>query len=89
MTTMEIEIAGRLVGDNHRPYVIAEMSANHAQDYSVAEAIVRVCAEAGVDAIKLQTCTAETMTLDSDKPEYVVSQGLWESKKLFELYREA
>lgn len=89
MSIIEIEIAGRRIGDAHRPYVIAEISANHAQNYSVAEAIARGCAEAGVDAIKLQTYTAETMTLDLDKPAYVISEGLWESKKLFDLYREA
>jgi len=89
MRTSEIEIAGRPIGSAHRPYVIAEISANHAQDYSVAEAIVRGCAEVGVDAIKLQTYTAETMTLDVDKPAYIINEGLWESKRLFDLYREA
>jgi len=89
MSTSEIEIAGRRIGSAHRPYVIAEISANHAQDYSVAEAIVRGCAEVGVDAIKLQTYTAETMTLDVDKPAYIINEGLWESKRLFDLYGEA
>jgi len=89
MSIDSIEIAGRLIGDSHPPYVIAEVSANHAQDYATAEAIVRGCAEAGVDAIKLQTYTAETMTLDSDLPPYVIKEGLWESRRLFDLYREA
>ncbi len=84
-----IKIAGSLIGVKHHPYVIAEISANHAQDYSVAEAIVHGCAEAGVDAIKLQTYTAETMTLDLNEPAYVINEGLWKSKNLFELYRDA
>jgi len=85
----EIAIAGRKIGSNHRPYVIAEISANHSQNYAVAEALIRGSAEAGVDAIKLQTYTAETMTLDVDLPEYRIKEGLWESERLFDLYRRA
>jgi len=85
----EIVIAGRKIGSNYRPYVIAEISANHSQNYSVAEALIRGSAEAGVDAIKLQTYTAETMTLDVDLPEYRVKEGLWKSERLFDLYRRA
>jgi pseudaminic acid synthase len=85
----EISIAGRKIGTGYKPYVIAEISANHSQKYPVAEALIRGSAEAGVDAIKLQTYTAETMTLDVDLPEYRIKEGLWKSEKLFDLYRRA
>jgi len=85
----EIAVADRKIGLSHRPYVIAEISANHSQNYAVAEALIRGSAEAGVDAIKLQTYTAETMTLDVDLPEYRIKEGLWKSEKLYDLYRRA
>lgn len=84
-----LSIAGRTIGPDESPYVIAELSANHAQDLELAKEIVRGCAEAGVDAVKLQTYTAETMTLDVDRPEYWITQGTWASERLFDLYRRA
>jgi pseudaminic acid synthase len=71
-------------------YIIAEMSANHAQSYEAALALVRAAGDAGADAIKLQTYTPDTLTRDSRLPEFVIGRGtLWEGRNLYELYGEA
>ncbi len=64
----EIKIGNRLIGPGHPTFVIAEMSGNHNLDYNRAEAIVRAAKEAGADAVKLQTYTADTITLNSNEP---------------------
>lgn len=86
-----MNIANRQVGPDARPYLIAEMSGNHNQSIERAFAIVRAAAEAGADAIKLQTYTADTMTLDSDKPWFVINDeaSLWNGRRLYDLYEEA
>jgi pseudaminic acid synthase len=85
-----IEIQGRSIGEPHPVYVIAELSANHNGDIERAKAIVRAAAAAGADAIKLQTYTAETLTLDSDLPHFRISHGTaWDNQRLFDLYQEA
>lgn len=87
----EIEIHGLRIGPNHSPFIIAEMSGNHNQSLDRALAIVDAAAEAGVDALKIQTYTAETMTLDLNDREFVISdqESLWKNKSLFKLYQEA
>lgn len=89
MTSFSID--GRVVGPDEPPFVIAELSGNHNGDLERAMAIVRSSAIAGVDAIKLQTYTADTMTLDVDAPAFRLSQGheLWGSRRLYDLYDEA
>ena len=74
-----------------KPFIIAEMSGNHNQSLERALAIVDAAAEAGVDAVKLQTYTADTMTLNIRKKEFMVkdAQSLWAGKSLYELYQEA
>lgn len=86
-----VRIAGREVGAGSRPYLIAEMSGNHNQSLERALAIVEAAAASGADAIKLQTYTAETMTLDVRAPGFVIEDAgsLWAGRQLFDLYQEA
>ena len=83
-------IAGRRIGPTAPVYVIAEMSANHNQDFAQAVALVEAAAAAGADAIKLQTYTADTMTLNERTAVFQIGQGtLWSGRNLYDLYGEA
>ncbi|MBN2582398.1 MAG: pseudaminic acid synthase [Planctomycetes bacterium] len=85
-----IEINGRRVGPGQPVYVIAEMSANHGHDYAKALQLVEAAAEAGADAVKIQTYTADTLTLDVDNEHFRIGKGtIWEGRTLYDLYREA
>jgi pseudaminic acid synthase len=85
----------RVTIDNHEigsgcpPYIVAEMSGNHNQDFSRALAIVDAAKAAGANAVKLQTYLPETITIDHDSDEFIVKGGLWDNRRLFELYKEA
>ncbi|MBB4212736.1 N-acetylneuraminate synthase [Rhodothalassium salexigens DSM 2132] len=83
-----VTIAGRPVGPGHPPFLIAEMSANHGRDLGRALAMIDAFAEAGADAVKLQTFTPDTMTLDHRGPGFVVEGGLWHGRTLYDLYGE-
>jgi pseudaminic acid synthase len=86
-----ISIAGRMVGLGHKPFIIAEMSGNHNQSLERAFAIVDAAAAAGAHALKLQTYTADTMTLDINTGDFVITdpKSLWHGRNLYDLYREA
>jgi len=85
----EIEIAGRKVGPRHPPYVICELSGNHNGSRERALQLLDEAAKTGCDAVKIQTYTADTLTIDSDQPEFLITGGLWDGRKLHDLYREA
>lgn len=88
---LDMHIAGLPIGVAHRPYVIAEMSGNHNQSLDRALELVDAAAASGVAAIKLQTYTAATMTLDIRAPGFVIDDptSLWHGRQLYELYDEA
>lgn len=70
-------------------FIIAELSANHGGDIEIAKKTIRAAKRTGADAIKLQTYTADTITLDSDKGDFLIKGTIWEGKKLYDLYKEA
>src|SRR4051794_10509579 len=84
------QIGDRSIGAGHPVYVVAELSANHNQDYQHAVRIIQAAKDAGADAIKLQTYTADTITFRSNREEFRIGGGtLWDGRTLHELYREA
>jgi len=83
-------VNGRLLGPGLPVYVIAEVSANHNQDFDQAAQLVRTAKDVGADAVKLQTYTPDTMTIRCDRPEFCIGGGtLWDGRELYDLYEEA
>jgi pseudaminic acid synthase len=83
-------VAGRAIGEGHPVYVVAELSANHNQDYDQAVRIIHAAKQAGADAVKLQTYTPETITIRSQRDEFRIGGGtLWDGRTLYDLYAEA
>lgn len=72
-----------------KTFIIAEMSANHNQHKEIALETIRAIKQAGANAVKIQTYTADTITLDCDKPEFICGPGLWEGERLYTLYQKA
>jgi len=86
----KININGRNIGEGFPIYIIAEMSANHGQSYDEAMKIIHAAKEAGADAIKLQTYTPDTMTIDCNNEYFRIGKGtIWEGRNLYDLYKEA
>jgi len=86
---LEIEIAGRKIGLAHEPFVICELSGNHNGSLERALVMLEAAAATGADAIKIQTYTPDTITLDHDGPEFRIEGGLWDGRTLYDLYGEA
>ena len=86
---MSITINGRDINAKNRPYIIAEVSANHNGSIDRAFATIKAAKDAGVDAVKIQTYTPDTMTIDVDNEDFFISDGLWKDRSLYDLYGEA
>jgi pseudaminic acid synthase len=84
-----IQVGSREVGEGSGAYVIAEMSANHNQDFDRAVEIIRAAKASGADAIKVQTYTPDTLTIDCDNEYFRIEGTLWEGRTLYDLYEEA
>ncbi|WP_271044169.1 pseudaminic acid synthase [Pseudomonas sp. VB3] len=89
MKKPSISIAGRKIGLDEPPYIIAELSANHNGKFETAVKIIEEAKRCGADAVKLQTYTADTITLNSDSADFKINGGLWDGRTLYELYQEA
>ena len=87
---MEIKIADHRIGESNKVFVIAELSANHSQSIDIAVQTIRAAKEAGADAIKFQTYTPDTITIDCDNEYFQIKQGtIWDGTTLYKLYQSA
>lgn len=86
---MTFKINNRIIGPDYSPYIIAELSANHNGSLERALKTILEAKRCGADAVKLQTYTADTMTIDCDKPDFIIKGGLWDGLKLYDLYKWA
>lgn len=89
MAPKNIEIDGRKIGPDYPPYIIAELSGNHNGDIDRAKKLIDVAKEAGADAVKLQTYTADSLSIDTDREEFIIRGNVWEGRNLYQLYQEA
>ena len=89
MNSPYITINGRKISAKHEPYVIAEVSANHNGSLETAFTLLNVAKNSGASAVKLQTYTADTITLNCDSDEFRIKSDLWEGRTLYDLYQEA
>lgn len=87
---MKFEIANRVIGNDDKVFVIAELSANHNQNYDLAVESIKAIKECGADAVKIQTYTADTITIDCDNDYFQIKQGtIWDGTTLYNLYKQA
>lgn len=84
-----MNISNKIISDKASVFIIAELSANHNGSIQTAIETIRAAKRAGADAIKLQTYTADTMTIDCDKDDFIIKGTIWEGKNLYDLYKEA
>lgn len=82
-------INGRKIGRDQAPYIIAELSANHGGSIESAKLAITIAKKNGASAVKIQTYTPDTMTIDSKKPDFKINEGLWKGYTLYDLYKEA
>ncbi len=87
---MEFQIGDKKIGENYSTFVIAELSANHMNDFDIAVKTIESMAESGADAVKFQTFTPDTITIDCDNEYFQIKQGtVWDGQVLHELYEDA
>lgn len=87
---MEFKIGNKKIGGDNPVFIIAELSANHGHDFKIAVKTLRAMKKAGANAVKLQTYTADTITIDSDKNYFKIKQGtIWDGTTLYKLYQKA
>jgi pseudaminic acid synthase len=84
-----MNIDGRYIGPDHKPYVIAEVSANHNGKIETAKELIGLAKTCGASAVKLQTYTPDTITLNCDSDDFKIKEGLWAGRNLYDLYQEA
>jgi pseudaminic acid synthase len=89
MKLNKFSINSRKISSDVSPYIIAEVSANHNGSIVRAKETIRAAKNAGVDAVKIQTYTPDTMTIDADNPDFYINDGLWKGRSLYDLYSEA
>ena len=82
-------IDGRKIGPDQPPYIVAEISGNHAGELTTAIKLISEAKSAGADAVKIQSYTPDSITIDHDGPEFILEDGLWKGQKLYELYKTA
>jgi len=86
----EIKIGNKKIGKRHPVFIVAEISANHLQKFDYAIELIKVARKAGADAVKFQTYTPDTLTIDCDNKYFQIKQGtIWDGKTLYQLYKEA
>ena len=83
-----MKIGDRSIGEDFPPYIIAEMSNNHRGELDVAKSIIDAAAEAGADAVKIQTYDADSLTIDCDFDDFIIKDPLWAGKSYYQLYSE-
>jgi pseudaminic acid synthase len=86
---MPLTIESRLISSEQPPYIVAELSANHNGSLERALATIEAAKHCGADAIKIQTYTADSITIDCDSPDFIIQTGPWKGYKLYDLYKEA
>ena len=90
MDSLCIEIDGKKIGDNHPTFIIAELSANHLNNFNIAVDTLKAMKNSGADAVKFQTYTPDTITIDSENDYFQIKQGtIWDGKNLYDLYKDA
>jgi len=83
------ELNGVKIGKGHKPFIIAELSANHGGDLQRAKDSIYAAKSSGADAVKIQSYTPDTMTIDSSKEDFMIKEGIWKGYNLYKLYEEA
>ena len=83
------EIDGQKIGRGFKPYIVAELSANHGGNIERAKSSIKAAMESGANAVKIQSYTPDTMTLNSTKKDFLINEGLWKGYSLYQLYEEA